>query len=155
MKKQMSVLAGILICLFIGFLSRLLHEQAMLVWYPLLSKSALTPPDLVFPIVWGVLYILLGISLGLLYSEKESPSKRSLLWLFAIQLLLNVVWNFLFFYIQSPLWGLISLLALDILALTFFIRAIYNNRNAALFFLPYMIWMFFATYLNFYIVLNN
>lgn len=155
MKKTFSILFGIIICLTIGFLSRLLHETAMEVWYPTLVKSTLTPPDIVFPIVWGSLYVLMGISLGLLYCTNDIPSKKQLLWLFAIQLLLNVSWNFLFFYLQNPLFGLLNLLILDILALTFFFAALKAKRNVAYLFLPYLIWMLFAAYLNLFIALNN
>ncbi len=155
MKKKLSIPFGITICLLVGFVSRLTHETAMEVWYPVLDKSALTPPDIVFPIVWGILYVLLGISLGLLYSAKDFPQKKSLLWLFAIQLLLNITWNALFFYLQNPALGLANLLILDILAVMFFIKAKKVKQNAALLFLPYLIWMCFATYLNLYILLNN
>ncbi len=155
MKKKLSIPLGIAICLLIGFLSRLLHETAMELWYPFIEKSVLTPPDIVFPIVWGILYVLMGISLGLLYSAKRLSSKKRLLCLFAIQLLLNVSWNYLFFYMQNPTLGLINLLILDVLAVMFFSRALKAKRSVAYLFLPYTVWMFFATYLNLYIALSN
>ncbi len=154
MKKTLSVPLGISICLLIGFLSRLLHTSAMEAWYPFIEKSALTPPDIVFPIVWGILYILMGISLGILLSLNV-PKKQALLWLFAIQLLLNVAWNYLFFYLQNPLLGLLNLAVLDMLAIMFCFEALKVRRSMSYLFLPYTVWMLFATYLNFYIFWHN
>ncbi len=155
MKKSLPIVSGVVICLLVGWVSRLSHAEAMEVWYPMLEKSSLTPPDIVFPIVWGLLYALIGISGGLLYSAKDTPSRKTLLWLFAVQLLLNVSWNVLFFYQQNPTLGLVNILVLDVLAAMFCILAFIRKRSVALFFLPYLIWMFFATYLNLYIALNN
>ena len=154
MKKVLYILFGVVICLLVGFLSRLLHEQAMIFWYPTLLKSALTPPDIVLPIVWGVLYILMGISVGLLYNVEDVARKR-LLWLFAIQLLFNVCWNYAFFYMQNPALGLVVLIILDALAVIFFTGALKVKKSSAYTFLPYMVWIFFATYLNLYILVNN
>ncbi len=154
MKKSLSIPLGIAICLLVGFLSRLLHETAMEVWYPFLEKSPLNPPDIVFPIVWGVIYAMMGVSLGVLINA-DTPKKKSLLWLFAIQLLLNISWNCLFFYLQNPMLGLINLIVLDALAIAFYFEALKVKRSVAYFFLPYMIWMLFAAYLNLYIVMYN
>ena len=154
MKKSLSIPLGIVICLLVGFLSRLLHETAMEVWYPFLEKSVLNPLDIVFPIVWGVIYVMMGISLGLLINV-DAPQKKSLLWLFAIQLLLNISWNYLFFYLQNPMFGLINLIVLDVLAIVFYFESFKSKRSVAYFFLPYSIWMLFAAYLNLYIVMYN
>lgn len=155
MKKYLSVLLGIAFCLSVGFVSRLLHAEAMEVWYPTLAKSALTPPDIVFPIVWGLLYTLLGVCAGLVLCAQKLRAKKTLLGLFALQMGLNVTWNLLFFYMQSPLLGFINLLILDVLAAMFYVSAFCKVRSAAWFFLPYMLWMFFATYLNYYIFVSN
>ncbi len=155
MKKKISIPIGITACLLAGFISRLLHKAAMEVWYPVLDKSALTPPDIVFPIVWGVLYVLMGISAGLLYSANTATSGKKLLCLFTLQLVLNVSWNYLFFYLQYPFLGLVNIAVLDVLAVIFFSGALKTKRSVAFLFLPYLIWMLFATYLNLYITLNN
>ncbi len=154
MKKFFYVLIWIIVCLATGYISRLFHSEAMLVWYPFLKKSMLTPPDMVFPIVWGMLYVLMGISVGIL-NGRQKGSRRILLWLFAIQLLLNISWNFIFFYAQCPLMGLVNLLALDALAVVYFAGVLKIERVSAYLFLPYLVWILFATYLNLYILVNN
>ncbi len=155
MKKIVSIGSGIALCLLVGWVSRLLHAEAMEVWYPTLEKSSLNPPDLVFPIVWGTLYVLLGISVGLLYCTQVYPQRNRLLGLFALQLLLNISWNYLFFYLRSPLPGLINLLVLDVLAVLYFMGTLRINKLSAWLFLPYTVWIIFASYLNFYILMHN
>ncbi len=154
MKTKLPILFGIIACLLTGGISRLFHEPAMSTWYPLLEQSSLTPPNIVFPIVWGILYVLMGISVGLLYGMKIFPTKNILLWLFAIQLVLNVGWNYVFFYLQNPMLGFDCLIVLDLLAAVFFMGTVKVKRSVAFFFLPYLLWLLFATYLNFYIYLN-
>ena len=154
MKRFIYVIVAIAICLFVGWLSSLLNMASIAHWYPTLVRSSLTPPDVVFPVVWGILYVLIGISAGLLYGVHDI-SKRFLLWLFAIQLLLNVSWNFFFFYMQSPILGFVNLLVLDVLGVAYFIGTLWIRRASAYFFLPYLLWLVFASYLNMYIMIFN
>ena len=100
MKKVFSILVAIVICLFVGWLSSLMNVSPIETWYQSLEKSSFTPPDYVFPIVWGVLYILIGVSAGLLYNVHDI-SRRPLMVLFALQLLFNLSWTFFFFKMQS------------------------------------------------------
>ncbi len=154
MKKSLSIIVAVAICFLVGWLSSLLNTPAVTGWYQTLNHSSLTPPDFVFPIVWGVLYLLIGVSAGLLYNVHKI-SKTPLLWLFGVQLLFNVSWNFFFFYMQSPILGLVNLLFLDVLAVAYFIGTFWINRASALFFLPYLLWLVFASYLNIYVVIFN
>ena len=86
MKKVFSILVAIVICLLVGWLSSLMNVSPIESWYPSLEKSSFTPPDYVFPIVWGALYILIGVSAGLLYNVHDI-SRRPLMVLFALQVL--------------------------------------------------------------------
>lgn len=154
MKKVFSILIAVVICLLVGWVSSLLNYPSIDTWYPMLEKSSLTPPDYVFPIVWSVLYVLIGISVGLLYNV-HNISKRPLIVLFVLQLLFNVSWTFFFFTMQSSLLGFVSILVLVVLGVAYFLGTLWVKRSSALFFLPYLLWLFFATYLNFYIVIYN
>ena len=75
--------------------------------------------------------------------------------LFALQLLFNVAWTFFFFTMRSSLLGFVSILVLLVLGVAYFLGTLWLKRSSALFFLPYLLWLFFATYLNFYIVIYN
>lgn len=154
MKKVFSILVAIVICLLVGWLSSLMNVSPIESWYPSLEKSSFTPPDYVFPIVWGALYILIGISAGLLYNVHDI-SRRPLMVLFALQLLFNLSWTFFFFKMQSPILGFVNLLILIILGIAYFIGTMLVKRSSGLFFFPYLLWILFATYLNFYILIYN
>ena len=69
MKSLLPILKFVVVALFVGYISMFLQREAMLDWYPQLEKSSLTPPGYVFSLVWGVLYILMGVSAGLLWSS--------------------------------------------------------------------------------------
>ena len=138
----------------VGGLSGWLTREGTKIYNATIEQPPLSPPSIVFPIVWGVLYLLIGVSAGLLYNVHKI-SKTPLLWLFGVQLLFNVSWNFFFFYMQSPILGLVNLLFLDVLAVAYFIGTFWINRASALFFLPYLLWLVFASYLNIYVVIFN
>ena len=154
MKKVFSILIYVVICLLVGWVSSLLNYPSIGTWYTMLEKSSLTPPDYVFPIVWSVLYVLVGVSAGLLRGVHDI-SKRPLMLLFALQMIFNVSWNFFFFTMQSTILGLANILVLIVLAVAYFIGTLWVRRLSALFFLPYLLWLIFAAYLNFYIVIYN
>ena len=154
MKRIVPVLKFIVLAFVVGYLSRLLQGAAMEVWYPALEKSPLTPPGYVFSFVWGVLYLLMGISAGLVWSMRTLYSWLLTI-LFVIQLTLNLAWSFAFFWMQSPVAGIIVLLLL-IVCVAFYIFGCYKqNRVAAFLNMPYMLWLLFALYLNAYVVVYN
>jgi tryptophan-rich sensory protein len=154
MGKGVSILGWIVICLFLGYMSSIMQSEALVEWYPTLAHSPLTPPDWAFPLAWTVLYILMGISAGMLYGVR-SIYTRFLYVLFAVQLVLNILWSFFFFYLRSPIMGFMDILLLDMFVLLYFVGAYVVKRSAALIMLPYILWLAFATYLNGYIMLYN
>ena len=154
MGKGVSILGWIVICLFLGYMSSIMQSEALVEWYPTLAHSPLTPPDRAFPLAWTVLYILMGISAGMLYGVR-SIYTRFLYVLFAVQLVLNILWSFFFFYLRSPIMGFMDILLLDMFVLLYFVGAYVVKRSAALIMLPYILWLAFATYLNGYIMLYN
>ena len=105
MKRFVPVLFFVLLSYFVGYISMLLQYDALQVWYPSLVKSPLTPPGYVFSIVWGVLYLLMGISAGIVWSMRTVYS-WVLAVLFFVQLAFNLLWTFCFFYLESPVLGL-------------------------------------------------
>lgn len=122
--------------------------------YAAVQKSALTPPPFVFPIVWTILYVLMGISAALI-DQSESPKKAKALRIYAMQLIVNLVWSFLFFNLQ--MYGLsffwLLLLWLLIIAMIASFRTI--SKAAAILQIPYLIWVSFAGYLAFFVWMMN
>lgn len=130
-----------------AFLCSILNRYAMENYYAELSKPPLTPPDYVFPFVWGVLYVLLIIAFDFilnLQSEKNSYAVK----LFATGLALQVVWSYVFFYKGLFLVGFAVIVIMCFLAAVT-VKEFYRLRKAAGWLLtPYAIWLLFATYLN-------
>ena len=150
----LSVLKFVVLSLLVGYVSSLLQRESMSTWYPLLNKSSLTPPGNVFALVWGALYILMGISAGLVWGRRTSASWMLLI-MFLLQLFLNLLWSFCFFYMQLPLLALVVLLALFLTVAAYVVGCYGQNRLAAFLNVPYMLWLLFATYLNAYVVVFN
>ena len=151
MKRWINYLWPVLLCLAVGFSGSLFQKEAMVEWYPYLVKSSLTPPAVVFPIVWTVLYVLIGISLGRLWGKGYKTEVRS--WF--VQLLLNFSWSIVFFYFHETLGGFIVILLLDVVVLDYIIQTRKEDRWAMWCFVPYLVWLVLATYLNAFIYLNN
>ena len=116
-------------------------------WYLLLNKSELNPPSYVFGIVWPILYILMMISAFLAH--------KKIFLIFIIQLFFNAAWSWLFFRFQMPLIALLDiylLIAINIYILNLMYK---ENKLAFFLFIPYVVWISFASYLNLFIVINN
>ncbi len=145
LKKGFILFFLLLVVFSVSFVSGAFITPDRLNWYKTLPLSSLTPPDIVFSLVWTVLYFLMAISAFLVWN-KASPRY------FVLQLIANGLWPFLFFYMHSPIAGLIDILAL-ILFVGLTIKTFYNvSKTAAGLLLPLFIWILFAFYLNAHIV---
>lgn len=148
--KIFKLIASILICQLAGVFGGIFTRHSVRTWYQTINKPSFTPPDWLFGPVWILLYFLMGISLFLIWNLKiESKARQVTLILFFIQLGLNILWSFLFFYLQNPMLGL-----LDIIILLFFIVltawTFYRlNPLAGYLLVPYILWVSFATVLNY------
>lgn len=154
MKYFWSSLIISITCLSVGYMSSLLQTDSLIYWYPYLVKSPITPPDYIFPTVWSILYILMGVSLGITWYLPPKIFNR-MLGPFILQLMLNVAWSILFFKLRSPGMGLVCILILLTVSVIYMLRCLKYRRLAAYIFTPYVLWLLFATYLNGYIFFAN
>ena len=154
MRKAVAIIIPVLICFFVGLTASYFQADAIKSWYPYLNKPELTPPNIVFPIAWSIIYLCMGISIGIIFLS-DSIKKQELIKLFSIQLIFNFAWSILFFYWRNPLLGFIVILILDICVSLYAIRSYSVKKVSSLLFIPYIVWIYFATYLNGYILLNN
>ncbi|MDA8798828.1 tryptophan-rich sensory protein [Gammaproteobacteria bacterium] len=116
-------------------------------WYDELVKSSLNPPGFVFGIVWPILYILMAI-VSFQASEK--------IWkLFIFQLILNAAWSWIFFYFQAPLIALLDITFLIVINLKIMGQLRSFSTMLFLLYLPYLLWLFFAAFLNISIIYLN
>ena len=122
-------------------------------WYPTLAKPAWTPPSAVFGPVWTVLYIFMSVAAWRVWRHRENPSAhpavRALLTAHVLQLVLNASWSLLFFGLRRPEFAFIDIVALLATLFWMQIRLSRIDRPAALLWTPYLLWVGFATALNF------
>jgi tryptophan-rich sensory protein len=116
-------------------------------WYNALSKPGWTPPNWLFPVAWTVLYLMMAVA-GWLIWETPHPSRPVLLAVWGAQLLLNALWSYIFFGRKDIGVALAELSGLWVLIAVFVVLAWPVNREAALLFLPYLIWVSYAGALN-------
>ena len=146
------LIIALLIPLAVGAVSSLLSGTMVA---PTFIQPSFSPPGYLFPIVWTILYILMGISSYLVYAS-DSPEKLAALLVYAIQLVFNFFWTILFF--RFSLYGLAFLWLLALIGLIVIMIYLFSKiRPAAAYFqLPYLLWCLFAAYLNFAVyMLNN
>lgn len=155
MKRVWACVLLTAVCLAVGGLSSLAQGASLREWYPLLEKSPLTPPGVVFAVVWSLLYLCIGISGGLVVTS-DSASRHRIMRLWTAQLAFNFGWSLLFFAFRNPLLGLIDLVVLDLLVAIYLWRCFrHRMRAAGWLFVPYLAWILFATWLNLHILVAN
>ncbi len=120
-------------------------------WY-LSVKPSITPPDLVFPVVWGILFFLIALSLYFAWTNCSQAQRPEVTLVFGANFALNVLWSFLFFKLRNPLLAFaeIILLLLSILAMILFTHKI--DKKASYLLVPYFAWGAFASVLNYFAI---
>jgi len=149
-KRIVYITISVLICLAIGFLSSIATQSSVNDWYLTLNKPSFTPPNWLFAPVWTALYIMMGVAAGIVWSKGyHHVWVKTALYHFVFQLLLNALWSIVFFGLKNPLGGMVIILAL----LTMIILTIkwfkVISKPAALLMIPYVLWVAFASALNY------
>ncbi|MDF0707292.1 TspO/MBR family protein [Flagellimonas okinawensis] len=149
-KRIVYITVSVLVCLAIGFLSSIATQSSVNDWYVTLNKPSFTPPNWLFAPVWTALYIMMGVAAGIVWSKGYHHIwVKTALYHFVFQLLLNALWSIVFFGLKNPLGGMVVILAL----LTMIILTIkwfkVISKPAALLMVPYVLWVAFASALNY------
>ena len=138
-----------MLCQVAGFLGSLFTTPAIPTWYATLKKPFFNPPNWIFSPVWISLFILMGISLFLIWRNPGHPKFKTALIFFFVQLILNIFWSVAFFGLRLPLLGLIDIILLWIAILLTIQNSLKVSKMAGLLLLPYLLWVSFAALLNF------
>ena len=142
--------------LAIGALGSLLTMESVKTWYTTLNKPSFNPPNEIFGPVWSILYILMGISSYLVWKERKSFTSYNLaVGLYCSQLILNLMWSFLFFYQHQIGLALVEIIILLIAIISTAVVFYKANKAAGLLFIPYILWVSFASYLTYSIFILN
>lgn len=144
------------IALAVGSLSAFLIRNNLYL-YDISNKPAFSPPAFLFPVVWTILYILMGISSARIWLQKENASYEVMdsLLAYALQLILNFFWPILFFNMRTFLFSFLWLVVLWASILKMIFKFSVLDKTAAYLNIPYVLWVTFAGYLNFMIYLLN
>ena len=143
----MRIALCIVVCLGAGWLGSLLTRPALMTWYEGLSKPNWTPPNWLFAPVWTILYVGMGVAAGLVW--RRSSLTALPMQVFLLQLLLNVAWSAVFFRFRSPGWAFLEIVVLWCAIL---LTAVAFGRIAPVagwLMVPYLVWVSYATALNF------
>lgn len=133
----------------VGGLSGWVTRNGMQYFNNNVAQPPLSPPPVVFPIAWGLLYLLMGISAARVSLTSDSPQRSRGLNLFVLQLAVNFLWSPVFFNLRAYALALFWLILLWILVLTMILFFKKSDTLAAKLQIPYLLWLTFAAYLNF------
>lgn len=134
----------------VGIISGLLAGANNNIWFDSLNKPTWNPPAYLFAPVWTMLYLLMGISLGIIWNMKApEQNKRNAYVLFGLQLFLNFLWSIIFFKFHSPAFALLDIILMVIVIIITIVSFSKFSKPAAWLLVPYIAWVSFATILNF------
>ena len=150
-KNHPSLILWIMALIAIGGIISSLTKPEIGSWYSTLNRSTLTPPNYVFPIAWTILYGIIGACGWFIWCESQFPKLSIIKTLYVAQLILNWSWTPLFFHYHLTGISLVVLGLMDILVGILIFLAYRKMRAVSLLMIPYLSWILFATYLNFYI----
>ncbi len=152
--KKIFICSGV--CLLVGFLSGFATSSGIDSWYTTLNKPSFNPPNWIFAPVWTVLYIMMGISIALVWqAATEGREIGASIRIFCVHLVLNGMWSIVFFGIKVPIYALVIIVVLWLMISYMVIRFHKIDQKASYVLIPYLMWVSFATALNYYIVVLN
>lgn len=141
------------VCFLVAFIGSALTLSSIPTWYSTLNKPIFSPPNWIFGPVWTFLYLLMGISLYIIWNKNlRNKNKEKAMKTFILQLILNLLWSLVFFGLHQPLLAFITIVILWIsifVTIKYFYRI---SKPAAYLLIPYLLWVSFASLLNLFIV---
>jgi translocator protein len=151
-----KLIFSIIIAHSAGIIGSLFTVSAIATWYEGLVKPVFNPPNWIFGPVWLVLYTLMGVALYLIWNKGLSNKQvRFTFIFFIVHLIFNALWSIVFFGLQNILLGLIVILVLWLMILSLISLSWKIDRRASYLLMPYLLWVSFATLLNFSILQLN
>ncbi len=146
LKKWLFILTPIILGSIVGFII------SSKIDYSFLRKPPLSPPKLAFPVMWSIIYLLLGISYYLYRKNENDPKVNKV---YYVSLFINYLWSIIFFLLKLRGLAVLWIILLDISVIYLFILYLRKNKISAYLNIIYLLWVIFATYLNIGIYLLN
>lgn len=154
MKHWKALVISLAVSLGAGGLAALLTRNSMEL-YRQLNQPSLAPPGWVFPVVWTILFALMGISAWMVWRQRPSPLRSRALLVYILQLAVNVSWSLVFFGAHRFWWAMAVLILLECLIFWMLLLFARVYKPAARLQVPYFLWVLFAGYLNFMVAVLN
>ena len=149
MQKILKIVLLVIVCVTLGYLSGTVTRDSITTWYPTLNKPIFNPPNWIFAPVWTLLYVMMGIAAGLVWtSNSDAKTVKKALVFFAVQFGLNALWSYLFFGLQNPLLALVEIVLLWLMIFETHRQFKKIDKTAGLLLVPYIAWVSFAIILN-------
>ena len=145
------LIASLVICQLAGIVGSLFTTPAIPEWYASLEKPTFNPPNWIFSPVWIFLFMLMSITLYILWQNLPKKEAKVALIFFAIQLVLNILWSVIFFGLQSPMVAFLEIVILWLFILLTMIKSSRVSKASVYLLLPYILWVNFAAVLNFFL----
>ncbi len=155
MKNFFKLTGSIFVCFLPGIIGGFITAKNIYPWFSFLKKPFFSPPSWVFSPVWTMLYILMGVSLFLVLKAENSKDKIQGTIFFGIQLVLNGLWSIVFFGLHNILLAFIVIIFLLLFILLSILKFFNVSKNAAYLLIPYLLWVSFASILNFSLYILN
>lgn len=155
LKKLMGIIAWILVFQIMGYFLGAISQVNSATWYQALHKSSLTPPAIVFPIVWSILYAMIAISGWYLWQHRQQPKAKTALGFYSAQMVLNWAWSPLFFNFHLIAMSFYCIILIALLTLITILLTKNNFKFSSIMLIPYFLWLLFAGYLNYVIWMLN
>lgn len=155
MPRFFPLIISILIANAAGFIGAIFTSNSVDTWYRTIERPPLSPPNWVFGPVWTILFVLMGIAAYIVWKKSSGKNRRIALGVYGFQLVLNTLWSIIFFGLQSPQWAFVEIIVLWLsiaLTIALFARI---SKIAAWLLVPYILWVSFASYLNYSIWMLN
>ena len=150
-KKILTLFASIIIAQLAGAVGSIFTAPSIQSWYVFLEKPFFAPPNWLFAPAWITLYALMGIAAFLVWQKRRKVEVKSALYFYFAQLLLNASWSVAFFGLQNPFLGFLVIIALWLLILVTMVKFWKIERFAGFLFIPYLLWVSFASVLNYFV----
>jgi benzodiazapine receptor len=150
MNKISRIAIVVIICLAVGYLSGMVTRASITTWYPTLVKPSFNPPNWIFAPVWTSLYVMMGVAAGLIWNQitTQKLAVTKALQIFAIQLVLNALWSYLFFGLHNLMLATIEVVLLWLMIFETYSQFAKINKTASYLMLPYLAWVSFASVLT-------
>ncbi|NQU84089.1 MAG: tryptophan-rich sensory protein [Parcubacteria group bacterium] len=154
--NYLHLIISLIVPQLVGLSGVLFTNPAITTWYASLVRPSFSPPNWIFGPAWTILYLLMGVSVYLVWKKaKKSKAAKRATWLFWIHLVFNAAWTPIFFGLRNPGWALVNIIILWFLIVFLIVKFWKIHKWAAILLIPYLLWVSFATVLNYSLWMLN